>query len=750
MSAGKNPLHPTSTLRCLVTLTICGLASPLAAQCPDVARFTPIAILDDGIESTVLEVATTGKPVSVTMRIDSGTPVIIQGASACGAPLNVTLHDDGTHGDRAAGDGTFTLDGIRYQANAPSTCTAHTFSRATPSLRGVYLGDITILRNGAFTTIPFNQYALWILPVSEFGIPEPVTRLSTDVQVSAHVVNIMDNQESVNRILSGEPGVSIQALSSKVYSVLPDAYDFLNFTTTGQRLCPGGKSVGLHIMVKQDWTGTGSLPFDNSASYGSSGKLLGINFIEQQSSDYFPTFAHETLHQWAAYLPALGLVGTGGHWSENTNIAGAVGGGAWSYGGDGAYSAISSGFTSTWRLPPLELYLMGLASASEVPPILVSETPPLATGYGSRFLGPFRQVTAAQIQQVAGPRLPGPGQSRNDFRAAYVVATPGRLLTQTEMTAYDRISRLFTGSLQPRPGNNRPTFAEITGGRATLETSVLPCSFTLSPSDLNVSASASTGTVFVSASSSSCRWTASAAGDWIRITGGESGLGNGAFSYSIAANPGAPARFASLAVTGAVSSQDMPVSQSGSFGQNVLASVNGLMRSPELINSCLTPGSCSDQPVTRGRMAVYLIRALTGGGNFSYSPTPYFEDVPPSHPNFASIQKLYEAGITSGCTPRRFCPASPVTRAEMAAFLVRTRFRISAAQGFPFPSAPHFTDIPMTNLFFPYIQKLRELGITLGCSATEYCPNSYTTEGQMALFLMRAFLVPDYGIQAAR
>lgn len=56
----------------------------------------------------------------------------------------------------------------------------------------------------------------------------------------------------------------------------------------------------------------------------------------------------------------------------------------------------------------------------------------------------------------------------------------------------------------------------------------------------------------------------------------------------------------------------------------------------------------------------------------------------------------------------------------------------------------------MTNLFFPYIQKLRELGITLGCSATEYCPNSYTTEGQMALFLMRAFLVPDYGIQAAR
>ncbi len=742
MSAGKNPFHLTSTLRCLAALTACGLAASLSAQCPDVARFTPIAILDDGIESTVLEVVTTGKPVSVTMRIDSGVPVIIQGASACSAPLNVTLHDDGTHGDRAAGDGTYTLDGIRYQANAPSTCTAHTFTRATPSLRGVYLGDITILRNGAFTTIPFNQYALWILPVSEFGIPEPVARLSPDVQVSAHVVNIVDDQESVNRMLSGEPGASIQALSSKVYSVLPDAYDFLNFTTTSQRLCPGGKSVGLHIMVKQNWTGTGSLPFDNSSSYGSSGKLLGINFIEQQSSDYFPTFAHETLHQWAAYLPSLGLVGAGGHWSENTNIAGAVGGGAWSYNGDGTYSAISSGFTSTWRLPPVELYLMGLAQASEVPPILVSETAPLAFGYGSRFLGPFRQVTAAQIQQAAGPRVPGPGLAQSDFHAAYVVTTPGRLLTQTEMTAFDRISRLFTGALQPRPGNNRPTFAEITAGRATLETSVLPCTFTLSPSDLNVPAAASAGSVSVSASSSSCRWSASATGGWIQITGGGSGMGSGAFSYSIAANPGAAARFASLAVNGTVSSQEMPVSQSGSLGQSALTSVTGLMRSPELVNSCLTPGSCLDQPVTRGQMAVYLIRALYGGDSFSYSRTPYFQDVPASRPDFAWIQKLYEVGITSGCAPRQFCPASPVTRAEMAAFLVRTRFRISAGQGFPFPSTPHFADIPMTNLFFPYIQKLRELGITLGCSATEYCPNSYTTGGQMALFLMRAFLVP--------
>ena len=64
--------------------------------------------------------------------------------------------------------------------------------------------------------------------------------------------------------------------------------------------------------------------------------------------------------------------------------------------------------------------------------------------------------------------------------------------------------------------------------------------------------------------------------------------------------------------------------------------------------------------------------------------TPYFEDVPESHPFFAQIQRMKERGITNGCSanPPRFCPDDTVTRGQLAAFLVR------ATEGAPGPVEP--------------------------------------------------------------
>jgi hypothetical protein len=56
------------------------------------------------------------------------------------------------------------------------------------------------------------------------------------------------------------------------------------------------------------------------------------------------------------------------------------------------------------------------------------------------------------------------------------------------------------------------------------------------------------------------------------------------------------------------------------------------------------------------------------------SPAPAvatFDDVPTSHPFFQVIEALSASGITAGCSvsPPLYCPDSPVTRAQMAAFL---------------------------------------------------------------------------------
>lgn len=79
---------------------------------------------------------------------------------------------------------------------------------------------------------------------------------------------------------------------------------------------------------------------------------------------------------------------------------------------------------------------------------------------------------------------------------------------------------------------------------------------------------------------------------------------------------------------------------------------------------------CPEDSVTRGQMAAFLVRAFgftdDGGGDlFVDDDTSEFE---------SEIDRLATAGITFGCNPPvndRYCPDDPVTRAQMASFLVR-------------------------------------------------------------------------------
>ncbi len=81
---------------------------------------------------------------------------------------------------------------------------------------------------------------------------------------------------------------------------------------------------------------------------------------------------------------------------------------------------------------------------------------------------------------------------------------------------------------------------------------------------------------------------------------------------------------------------------------------------------------CPTNPVTRQQMAVFLLKSKHGS---SYVPpvcSGDFTDVPcPS--TFADwIEQLAAEGITSGCGGTNYCPASPVRRDQMAAFLYNT------------------------------------------------------------------------------
>lgn len=78
------------------------------------------------------------------------------------------------------------------------------------------------------------------------------------------------------------------------------------------------------------------------------------------------------------------------------------------------------------------------------------------------------------------------------------------------------------------------------------------------------------------------------------------------------------------------------------------------------------------RPITRLDMAIWLERAFPA---ISPVPNPVgaFEDVPAEDEHAAAVEGLLAAGITRGCSeePRLYCPSSPVTRSQMATFLVR-------------------------------------------------------------------------------
>ncbi len=146
---------------------------------------------------------------------------------------------------------------------------------------------------------------------------------------------------------------------------------------------------------------------------------------------------------------------------------------------------------------------------------------------------------------------------------------------------------------------------------------------------------------------------------------------------------------------------------------------------------------CPDDPVTRAQMAVFLLRGIHGS---SYAPPAAtgtkFGDVPANYWAAAWIEELAKEGITGGCGSGNFCPEDPVTRAQMAVFLLKSKHGATYS---PPPATGIFNDVPPTYWAAAWIEQLANEGITSGCSAKHYCPDDSVTRAQMAVFLDRTF-----------
>jgi RHS repeat-associated protein len=284
------------------------------------------------------------------------------------------------------------------------------------------------------------------------------------------------------------------------------------------------------------------------------------------------------------------------------------------------------------------------------------------------------------------------------------------------------------------------------------------CTFTINPGanayvDANgaVDLAGDSLVIQVTASAQTCSWSADATDGFASVNGANTGTGNGSVTYTIPANPSLTlARTTTLDIAG--NAITLKQNATVTTFEDVLPNdprerfyfdgINFLAQKKIAAGTSSSPPLYSPtQNVTRGQMAVFIVSTIyNGSGGFTYSDVPYFTDVLPSDPFFKFIQKMRDLGIAAGETATTYGPNDPVTRAQMAVFI--TLARLGPQTAFTYGATQQFGDVPPSNPFFKFVQKLAEMGITAGCTTAtpttlaNYCPNDAVTRDQMAIFLI--------------
>jgi hypothetical protein len=142
---------------------------------------------------------------------------------------------------------------------------------------------------------------------------------------------------------------------------------------------------------------------------------------------------------------------------------------------------------------------------------------------------------------------------------------------------------------------------------------------------------------------------------------------------------------------------------------------------------------CIDDPVTQEQIAAFVVRSIERNRTSTYcdSGSP-FTDVSPTGIQCGNIKRFAELHLTTAVGT--FRPLSLVTRGEMAAYIIRSLY----GENFSYTPTPYFTDVPATNPYFKYVQKMKDVGLTK-TTGTYYVERNLT-RGEMAAFLSRAYL----------
>jgi len=449
-------------------------ASAQAAEFPQEnvwTRSTPSVVwCEDPASTTTLEVHIVARSdVARVWLTDLGTSE--EGARA-------ELFDDGTHGDVQTGDNVFTLGQVVPPCNSHFLSSRNGYGNWWGMLR-VELTDGTHLENnyGMVVGLVAPEFKN-AFQVQDFGNGLSATAYAFFIQDANH--EVMDNYPVAN-VYCGTQNYNAYR---KLYSVLPDAFDFALVMPGMQIFRPSdlAENVPYDVTVANSIQHIGMNLFDHTPEFGSAGRLRASIFHSFGSTAIVD---HEMGHAWGVNIgQTLGLMDVSGgmtylgHWNSMADIQGQMGYyyfgdngivGHFGYNGDGTWRLIAN--TEVEPYSPLELYLMGLIPPEDVPPVHILKDPDL-TNLNRITAASYKTVTIDQIMQAeGGARIPSVTESQKDFTMAFIVTQD----VPYNDAAYAFFSLMSYELMSKQPPLKNSSFAPFywaTGGRGTLDTSL--------------------------------------------------------------------------------------------------------------------------------------------------------------------------------------------------------------------------------------------------------------------------------------
>jgi hypothetical protein len=121
-----------------------------------------------------------------------------------------------------------------------------------------------------------------------------------------------------------------------------------------------------------------------------------------------------------------------------------------------------------------------------------------------------------------------------------------------------------------------------------------------------------------------------------------------------------------------------------------------------------------------------------------------FDDVATSHGFYRHIETALHGGVSAGCSATGYCPDLPVTRRELAVFLVRAKDETPLGCVGPDP----YGDVPAADPSCPWIQHVAMNGYMGACDAAPnpdlFCPEGPVQRRQIAMLLLRTIEGSSY------